>query len=226
MNVLGIDIGGTGIKGGVVDTATGGMASERLRYQTPPSRSRRDILEILADIVAELGWRGPVGCTFPGIIRNGRIAHEGNMAAEWRGVELASACSGVLGEAFFLNDADAAGNAEMCLGAGRGIGGTVVVLVFGTGLGSAVFADGTPLPHMELGNIRSRCGILYGHQLSKIEKQRRELSWKQWGMVLGEYLEDLQGLLHPDTVIITGTAGLHLHEYRGVLPPLQAKVLP
>jgi polyphosphate glucokinase len=147
MRMLGIDIGGSGIKGAPVDLSTGEFAAERFRVATPHPSKPDAVVKVLAEVVEHFGWDGPVGVTYPGVVIDGVTMSAANVSKHWIGLDAASLIADATGrEITLLNDADAAGVAEMRLGAGRGRRGTVVVLTLGTGIGSALFTDGVPAP--------------------------------------------------------------------------------
>ena len=206
MNVLGIDVGGSGIKGAPVDTEKAELTAERLRLPTPQPATPQAVAETIAELVRHFSWRGPVGIGFPAAIRNGIVCTAANIDTEWIGTD----GTGLLGKATggpvtLLNDADAAGLAEMRLGAGRGRAGTVFVITVGTGLGTALFRDGRLVPNTELGHI-----VLHGRNAesyaSDAARKRDDLSWQKWARRFEDYLLRLEELFWPDLFIIGGGA--------------------
>lgn len=206
MNVLGIDVGGSGIKGAPVDTENAELTAERLRLPTPQPATPQAVAETIAELVRHFSWRGPVGIGFPAAIRNGIVCTAANIDTEWIGTD----GTGLLGKATgcpvtLLNDADAAGLAEMRLGAGRGRAGTVFVITVGTGLGTALFRDGRLVPNTELGHI-----VLHGRNAesyaSDAARKRDDLSWQKWARRFEDYLLRLEELFWPDLFIIGGGA--------------------
>jgi polyphosphate glucokinase len=204
MKILGIDIGGTGIKGAPVDTVKGTMLAERHRIPTPnPSKP-----EAVADVVAELAhsfkWKGPIGCTFPAIVKAGVVYSAANVDKAWIGtngqvlLEQKTNCPVVL-----INDGDAAGIAEMQFGAGKGHNGVVILLTFGTGIGSSIFVEGKLLPNTELGHLEIR-GKDAEHRASDLVRQEKDLSWAKWAERVDEYLQRVEFLFSPDLFIIGG----------------------
>ena len=206
--VLGIDVGGTGIKAGAVDILRGRLVGDRLRIQTPrpadPKNVARVVHRVASDVAALHRLAPPVGCTFPGAVVDGIVRTAPNLSAAWVGASAAA----VLGEAVgapvtVLNDADAAGLAEVAFGAGRGQMGVVVMLTLGTGIGSAVFLHGQLLPNTEFGHIE-----LQGRDAEQLAsdraRQRKRLSWKRWARRLSDYLQHLEGLVYPDLFILGG----------------------
>lgn len=201
---FGLDIGGTGIKGAVVDLGRGDLAGERIRIPTPQPATVEAVLDTVQAVVAEAGWSGPVGCTFPGIMRRGVVGSAANVDDGWLGVDLAERLTERLGHrAHALNDADAAGIAEMRHGAGRGVNGVVLVLTLGTGIGSALFVDGRLVPNTELGHLE-----LDGHnaesRAATSAREREGLSYEEWAERLQAYFSHLERLFSPDLFIVGG----------------------
>ena len=154
MNVFGLDVGGSGIKGAPVDTATGEFLQERVRIKTPQPATPEAIVHTAAEVVSEAGWQGPVGCGFPAVVKDGVLQTAANVDRAAIGFDLSSALEKELDtRVSVVNDADAAGLAEMRWGAGRNTPGTVIMLTFGTGIGTALFTDGKLLPNTEFGHI-------------------------------------------------------------------------
>ncbi|MER5997574.1 polyphosphate--glucose phosphotransferase [Nonomuraea angiospora] len=201
MNVLGIDIGGSGIKGAPVDIEAGELVKERLRIPTPQPSKPDEVAEAVAEIVKHFGWSGPIGVTFPGVVKDGVVLTAANVDHSWIGVDAA----GLFGGATVLNDADAAGVAEVTYGRGRGERGTVLVLTFGTGIGSALFTDGTLVPNTELGHLELR-GKEAEHRASARAREEHELSWEKWAERVEEYLRHVEMLLSPTLIVIGGGA--------------------
>ncbi|MGP3912075.1 polyphosphate--glucose phosphotransferase [Nonomuraea sp. 10N515B] len=201
MNVLGIDIGGSGIKGAPVDTEAGRLVEERLRIPTPQPSKPDDVAHVVSSIVEHFHWSGPVGVTFPGVVVDGVVRSAANVARSWIGVDAAA----LFGGATVLNDADAAGMAEMTFGEGRGKRGTVLVLTFGTGIGSALFTDGTLVRNTELGHLELH-GKDAEHRASDRARQEHDLSWEHWAERVQQYLEHVEMLFSPSLIVIGGGA--------------------
>ncbi|MBM9440087.1 polyphosphate--glucose phosphotransferase [Actinacidiphila bryophytorum] len=204
MNVFGVDIGGTGIKGAPVDLDKGGLSDERYKVLTPHPATPDAVLDGVHDVVSHFGWSGPLGVTFPGVVADGVTRTAANVDAGWIGLDARKAISDRLGlPVVVLNDADAAGVAEMTFGAGRGHGGTVIVLTLGTGIGSAVFVDGRLLPNTELGHLE-----LHGHDAEKRAsvkaREDEDLSWEHWAHRLRKYLAHVEMLFSPDLFVLGG----------------------
>lgn len=205
MKFIGIDIGGTGIKGAPVDVEKGELAAERVRIPTPSPSSPEAVAETVAGIVEGFSdIQGPVGVTFPGVVKGGRVLTAANMDKGWIDLEAAEFLSAKLGRhVSVLNDADAAGLAEMRFGAGRDVGGVVLLLTLGTGVGSALFLDGKLLPNSELGHVEIR-GKDAEKRASERVREEKDLSWEKWGERVGEVIGRLAFVLNPDLVILGG----------------------
>lgn len=202
--ILGIDIGGSGIKGAPVDTEKGELAGERHRIPTPQPAKPEAVAEVVAEIVRSFDWQGPIGCTFPAIVRRGVTLSAANVDDAWIGTDAARLLREATGQpVWVLNDADAAGVAEMTFGAGKDVGGTVFVLTFGTGIGSAVFVDGTLMPNTELGHLEFGGREAEAYAADRVRKAE-DLSWKKWAKRVDAYLAHLEFLFSPDLFIFGG----------------------
>jgi polyphosphate glucokinase len=225
-NVLGIDIGGTGIKGAPVDTATGELLADRIKLDTPHPAVPDDVAAVVSQLVKKFEWTGPVGLTFPGVVDNGVIRTAANVDKSWIGVNAPEKFGEATGlSCTVLNDADAAGLAEVKFGAGRGQDGTVLMLTFGTGIGSALFIDGALVPNTEFGHIE-----VHGHEAEKraseLVREQHDLSWGKWAGRVDEYLEHMEMLLSPRLIIIGGGVSRKSDKFLPLLTGLRAKVVP
>ncbi len=201
---LGIDIGGSGIKGAPVNLETGELAAERLRIPTPQPSLPDAMAEVAAEIVQRFGWREPVGCAFPAVVKAGRTMTAANVDAAWIDCPAAELLAAELGRpVVLLNDADAAGLAEMRFGAGRGIDGLVIMLTLGTGIGSAIFMDGRLVPNTEFGHLEIR-GKKAEHRASDRVRKEKKLDYEDWAGRLQEYLRVMEDLFWPDLFILGG----------------------
>ena len=204
MQRLGIDIGGTGIKGALVDTETGALVSERIKIATPHPATPPDVVDVVEELVAQSGHDGPIGCTFPAVVMHGVVRTAANVDDSWIGVDAASLIGDRLGvPVTIVNDADAAGVAEMAHGAGRGQAGTVLLLTLGTGIGSALFVDGYLVPNTELGHLEVR-GKEAEHRASNTVRKEKDLSWSHYGKHLDGVLQEYESLFSPDLFILGG----------------------
>lgn len=203
---LGIDIGGTGIKGALVDVQQGVLVTERHRIATPEGARPDAVADVVAEIVRHFEWHGPVGCTFPGVIKHGTAYSAANVDPLWIGVNVETLFTQTTGcPMIVLNDADAAGMAEIYAGAGKGHMGVVIVLTVGTGIGSAVFIQGNLLPNTELGHLEIR-GKDAERRTSDRARKDREMSWEKWAKKFNEYLAHVEYLFSPDLIILGGGA--------------------
>jgi polyphosphate glucokinase len=202
--VLGIDIGGSGIKGAVVETASGELLTDRHRIETPQPSTPDAVAEAVTEVVAHHGYEGPVGCTFPAVVRGGVVHTAANVDHSWIGTDADALFTERLGMAVtMLNDADAAGLAEMRFGAGRGHDGMVLLLTFGTEIGSALFVGGRLLPNTELGHLELD-GVDAEDRAASRWREEEDLTWSEWAERVEHYLEHLELVLSPDLFIIGG----------------------
>jgi polyphosphate glucokinase len=225
MEILGIDIGGSGIKGAPVEVQTGEFTHDRLRLDTPDPAAPRPVAAAVAQIVRHFAWDGPVGVTFPGVVIDGVTHTAANLADEWRGFparDLFAKESGV--PVTLLNDADAAGVAEMTHGAGRDHRGTVLLVTLGTGIGTALFIDGTLVPNTELGHLEIR-GKDAETRASAHAREVHEWSWPKWAEKLEEYLRRLEDLLWPSLIIVGGGVSKHAEHFLPHLEQVRAQVV-
>jgi polyphosphate glucokinase len=201
---IGVDIGGTGIKGAPVEVARGAFAADRVRILTPSPATPDAVTRTVGEVLDRLDGTGPIGITMPAVVRAGIVETAANIDAAWIGVDAAAQFGGALGrDVTVMNDADAAGLAEMRFGAGKGHAGSVVVVTLGTGIGSAVFADGHLLPNTELGHLPLEGGDAEDWAADSA-RERDDLSWKHWAHRLQKYFELLESLLWPELIIIGG----------------------
>lgn len=201
---FGVDIGGSGIKGARVNLTTGELASARFKIPTPRSYDVDEVIQTVLDVVAQGEWEGSFGCTFPGIVKHGVLHSAANLGPQWLGVDFAALLTERSGHPVaVLNDADAAGVAEMTFGAGRGRDGVVIVTTLGTGIGTAMFLDGKLVPNTELGHIEID-GEDAEKKASAAAKDREGLSYKEWAPRLQKYYAALDFLFSPDLIIVGG----------------------
>jgi polyphosphate glucokinase len=204
MNVFGLDVGGSGIKGAPVDTETGELVAERVRVKTPQPATPEAIVETAVRVVEESGWDGPVGCGFPAVVKDGVVRTAANIDDSNIGFDLEGALKRELGTTVSaVNDADAAGLAEMRWGAGRGVDGVVLMLTLGTGIGTSLFIGGRLVPNTEFGHIEIR-GEDAEHRAADGARKREDLSWRQYAGRLDEYLHGIENLLWPDLIVVGG----------------------
>lgn len=201
---FGIDIGGSGIKAGLVDLTTGELAGERLRTDTPQPATPGHVAAAVDELIVRHGWAGPVGICMPAVVQHGIVRTAANIDDSWIGTDACSLFGQVTGRPVeVLNDADAAGVAEVTWGVGRGRAGVVICLTFGTGIGSGMFVDGILVPNTELGHLE-----LDGHDAetraaAKV-RDRERLSWEDWAGRANRYLRHVAFLFSPDLIILGG----------------------
>ncbi len=204
MQVFGLDIGGSGIKGAPVDTATGVLLSKRVRLPTPQPATPEAVLATAAEVVRRFDWRGPIGCGFPAVVKAGVVYTAANVDPAWIGYDLRSGLRQALGQSVqAVNDADAAGMAEMRWGAGRDVDGVVLVVTLGTGIGTALFVKGQLVPNTELGHIELRGMDAEDWAASRI-REEEALSWSEYAHRVDMYLDTMERLFWPDLIIIGG----------------------
>lgn len=225
MEVLGIDIGGSGIKGAPVDVLTGELTTPRHRIATPEPSTPDAVADVLGQMAQHFEWHGPIGCTFPAIVQHGVTLTAANVDKSWIGVnavtlfERATSCP-----VRVLNDADAAGLAEMTAGAGKHCTGVVIMLTFGTGIGTAIFVGGHLLPNTEFGHLIID-GVEAEHMASARVREVEQLSWKKWAERVNVFLAKMEFFFSPDLFIIGGGVSRKYHKF---LPYLgtRAEIVP
>ncbi|MCN9244933.1 ROK family protein [Streptomyces sp. RY43-2] len=228
MQIFGVDIGGSGIKGAPVDLDRGDVAEERFKVLTPHPATPQSVVDGVREVVGHFGWSGPVGITFPGVVAGGcTIRTAANVDPSWVGTNARALFADCLGglPVTVLNDADAAGVAEMRYGAGRDRGGTVMMLTFGTGIGSALFTDGVLVPNTELGHLE-----LGGHEAEKRAstkvKEDHDMSWERWARRVQKYLAHVEMLFSPDLFVIGGGVSRKAHKFLPLIEGVRAEIVP
>jgi polyphosphate glucokinase len=225
MKALGIDIGGSGIKGAVVDVATGRLLTPRLRADTPEPARPASVARAVAHLAKRFAWKGPIGIGFPGIVRRHVAVIAANLHPTWSGVDLAR----LFGRAtkcpvHVLNDADAAGLGEVAFGAGRRHDGTIIVLTFGTGIGSALIRDGVLIPNLEFGHLKFKHTIAEKYASAAVRKNE-DLSWREWGQRVNELLHHVQLMISPELFILGGGVSAKFERFAPCLD-VSVKVVP
>ncbi|TDE13497.1 polyphosphate--glucose phosphotransferase [Jiangella asiatica] len=224
---FGIDIGGSGIKGAPVDLAKGEFAAERVRIDTPDESTPDNVIAVVLQVLQQIGWSGPFGCTFPGIVRRGVVGSAANVDKSWVGVDLEQVLSERSGQRVtVLNDADAAGVAEDRFGAAADVDGVVIVTTLGTGIGSAVLHDGVLLPNTEFGHLYLNH---HHHEAEKYAaasvREEKGLSWEEWAERLQAFYSHLEFIFSPDLFVVGGGVSkkadkfLHLLDLRTPIVP-------
>jgi polyphosphate glucokinase len=217
---LGIDIGGTGIKGALVDVSTGELLSERVKLDTPEGGEPEAIAATVAQIMADLGGvpdGAPVGVCFPAVVRRGTTMSAANVSKRWIGLEAEGFFEQHLGrDITFVNDADAAGVAEARFGAAKDVDGLVILATLGTGIGTALIYDGVLVPNSELGHLEMN-GKDAERQAAYSAKERKHLSWEEWAGRLQQYFSMIERLLSPDLLIVGGGVSKNHAEFLPLL---------
>ena len=225
-HVLGIDIGGTGMKAALVDTATGEFVKEKIKYGTPQPSNPKNMAQVLNQLIDDFDMRGTtIGCGFPAIVKNDICKSAANIDKEWLGVNLVEYFKNETGcNSVFMNDADAAGLAELKFGAGRDKMGTVIMITLGTGIGSGIFVDGKLVPNSEFGHLLYKKSI-FEHYASNGARKKKELSWKEWGKELNTYFQHVELLMSPNLFILGGGVSKHYENYKKYID-IEAPIVP
>lgn len=215
--ILGIDIGGSGIKAAPVDVEKGVLVTDRKRIPTPRPSLPESVADVVAELLQHFEWFGAVGCTFPGVVKDGVVYTAANVHKSWVGRDDRELFEERFGcPVTLINDADAAGIAEMRFGAGRDQPGLVVMITLGTGIGTALFMDGILVPNAELGHLIIR-GRDAEHRASDRARSRNRWSWKKWAKRLDEYLRYVEALLSPDLFVVGGGVSKKHERFLGYL---------
>ena len=224
MEILGIDIGASGIKGAPVDTRSGEMTAARIRVPTPEGAKPEAVSEIVGQLVDRFRWSGLVGCGFPAAVRHGRALTAVNISDHWVGESITELFQEAVGRPVtVINDADAAGLAEMRFGAGRGRAGLVMILTLGTGIGTSLFIDGRLVPNTELGQVEFRGAAAEKRAAADVRK-RQGLSWAKWAQRLDDYLHRMEYYFWPDLMILGGGVSKRSEKFLPLLT-LQTEVV-
>lgn len=224
--ILGIDIGGSGIKGAPVDTGTGQLVGERHRIPTPEGAKPADVTGVVKQLVEHFQHSGPIGITFPGIVQHGVTLSAANVDKGWIGLDADKLFTEATGcDVYLINDADAAGLAEAKFGAGAGVPGVVMVLTFGTGIGSALINNGVLVPNTELGHLwlREKHAEAWA---SDRAREQDDLNWKQWSKRASTYLQHLELLFSPDLFVIGGGISKKADKWRDLIKLERSKLVP
>ena len=225
---IGIDIGGTGIKGAIVDLSSGELLSDRVKLSTPEGGKPKDIVGTVTKILEKLTDApddAPIGICFPAVVRKGRTMSAANVSKKWIGLEAEKLFEDALGrDIFFVNDADAAGYAEVRFGAARDRSGLVMMTTLGTGIGTAIIYNGVLVPNAELGHLQIDGGD-YELKAAYSAKEREDLSWSKWTERLQKYYSELEKLLSPDLFIVGGGVSKNYQEFLPLLD-LTTEIVP
>lgn len=223
---FGVDIGGSGIKGAPVDLVRGVLADDRHKVLTPHPSKPDAVVASVCEVVGHFGWSGPVGITFPAVVTDGVTRSAANVDDDWIDLDARKLFTDALGvPVTVVNDADAAGIAEAAFGAGRDRRGVVLLLTFGTGIGSALFVDGTLVPNTELGHLELN-GKDAEKRASSHAKESHDLSWHEWADRVDDYLAHVEMLFSPDLIVIGGGISRKSEKFLPLLKGLRAEVVP
>jgi polyphosphate glucokinase len=215
MNILGIDIGGSGIKGAIVDTKKGELISDRIRIPTPKPATPEAISEVIKTICQQLHWSSIVGVSFPTIIKKGRAIHFGNLDESWKGTQVDKLFEQHSNNSFFVvNDADAAAMGVMEFGVGKGEKGLVITITLGTGIGSGVFFNGELLSNFELGRLYGKKGDIMELFASDAARKRNDWDFRKWGKCLNFFLSHIEKSFNPDLIIIGGGVSKKIDHFK------------
>tara|TARA_R110000868_G_scaffold259361_15_gene517518 strand:+ start:5045 stop:5788 length:744 start_codon:yes stop_codon:yes gene_type:complete len=225
MKILGIDVGGSGIKGAIVDTEIGELLTERYRLVTPQPATPDAVIETIVKIVEHFDWKGLIGCGFPAAIQNEIVKTASNIDRSWIGVNASERIQKATGcKTHLVNDVDAAGFAEMKFGAGLNENGTVFIAAFGTGIGTAIFHKKQLIPNTELGHSIMD-GMKAEHYTANSIRERDDLSWEEWGGRVNEYFNKMEFLFWPDLFIIGGGVSKNFDDFSQYIH-LETKIVP
>lgn len=229
MKILGIDIGGTGIKGAIVNAKTGELVSKRLRIPTPKPATPENVSDSLKKIINEFEWVGPVGVSFPTIIKNGKAMHYGNLDPSWKSTQVDTLFKNTTGNDYYVvNDADAAAMGVMEFGIGKNKMGLVITITLGTGIGSGVFFNGQLLSNFELGRMYGRKGDIMEYFAADSARKREDWSYKSWGKRVNFFLNHVENTFNPDLIIIGGGVSKKMNkfeEFISINTPIKAAEL-
>ena len=215
MEILGIDIGGSGIKGAIVDVTTGELVSERHRIPTPKGAKPDDVAEEVAQLTKHFNWKGKIGCGFPAVITHGIVRSAGNIDTSWIGTNATKLFEKHTGLTVKVrNDADAAGLAAITFGVGKGVKGLVIMITIGTGIGSGVFYNGVLIPNFEMGAIPFKKYKRVEQYTSDAVRKRENLTYKEWGKRFNKFLKLTVDLFSPDMIILGGGASKKIDKYK------------
>lgn len=225
MDVLGIDVGGSGIKGAPVNIETGELLQERHRIPTPQPATPEAVANTIKELVEYFGWNGKVGVGFPAAVQNGVVKTASNIDESWIGVQINTYLSEKTGcDVTVANDADVAGFAEMKFGGGKGQRGTVILLTIGTGVGSVLFLDGKLLPNTELGHLYFNGSTIEEYAADSVRKNE-DLGWKKWGKRFNKVLKHFEQMFYPELIIVGGGVSKKMEKFEEFID-IDTKLMP
>ena len=205
MKILGMDIGGSGIKAAIVDTKTGELISDRHRIATPKPATPDAVAEVVKEMINYFNWNKAVGCSFPTTIIDGKCIHSGNLSTKWKNIQVDDFFKNSCELPFYIsNDADLAGMAEVTLGAGKGKKGVVLVITIGTGIGSALFYNGKLIPNLEIGKLLHKDGEIIEFFCADSIRKKEELTLEEWALRFDNLLQYIKTIFSPNLIILGG----------------------
>ena len=216
--IYGVDVGGTGIKGAIIDVTSGELMTERIKIKTPKPPEPGAILDVIEELISIHKWEGPVGCGFPSVIDRGICRTATNMSNKWIGQNVAQLISDRIKQPIIvLNDADAAALCEHMYGAAKDMEGTILMITVGTGIGSAIIRNGVMIPNLEFGSLYMDNGLVLEQHISNAVRKREKLSWSKFGKRFNEVLNHLCFIMNPDHIILGGGVVKYYSEFRNCL---------
>ena len=205
MKILGMDIGGSGIKAAIVDTKTGKLISDRYRIATPKPATPEAITKVVKEMITHFNWEKAVGCSFPTTIIDGKCIHSGNLSEKWKNIQVDDYFEDACNVPFYIsNDADLAGLAEITLGAGKGKKGLVLVITVGTGIGSGLFYNGKLIPNLEIGKLLHKDGKIIEFFCADSIRKKEELTLEEWALRFDILLQNIKIIFSPNLIILGG----------------------
>lgn len=223
--LLGIDVGGTGIKAGLVNPVNGALIGEVIKIKTPSPSTPQNVLKVIKEIVRIFDYKGPVGVGFPAIVHNNVIQSAANIDKKWVKTNAKKLFDSIKGCKFYIaNDADMAGMAEMYFGSGKGKKGTYILITIGTGLGSSLFLDGKLIPNTEFGHLNYKKAD-YEYYASNTARERNRMSWAAWGKEFNKFLQHLNFIFSPDQIYLGGGLSKRYDDYKKYID-VKCKVTP
>ncbi len=218
--ILGIDVGATGLKGGLIDVRSGEMIGERHRIKTPKPATPKAVTEVFCEVVKHFDWKGDIGVGFPSVVLNGVLKTAANIEKEWIGMNVETHLSNACGcKIHAINDADAAGIAELYFGAADGQKGLTIMLTLGTGIGSAMFLDGVLIPNTELGHLKMDDDMVAEKYCADGIRKKTGMTWEEYGKRLNRYIKHLDRLFSPNSIILGGGGSKEFASYKDFLKP-------
>lgn len=215
-HILGVDIGGSGIKGGIVDVSTGELLTDRHRIDTPQPATPKAVAKTFGEVVQHFSYKGPVGVGFPAVVRRGTALSAANVSKKWINTSIVDILQKACGQSVFaLNDADAAGMAAMHFGAGKDYQDHIVLMItLGTGIGSGLFVEGELVPNTELGHVYLKSHKVGAEKyVSNLLRKQNNWSWNKFGKRLNPYLQHVNMLFSPDLILLGGGASKHFDKF-------------